>query len=179
MTFHLKLLQVYTKIEAFLTEKGRYYDTPEGKYPSVTTVLNAYQNKEYLERWRTRIGDAEANRITEQAKRRGNAIHKMAELYLKNDPRWNKDVSIINMESFLQIKPWLDSYVECVYGCEIPLYSRKLHVAGTTDSVVTWKGKNSILDFKTSKRPVSDTSDKLRFYKLQATIYAMMIQPRL
>ena len=102
----------------------------------------------------------------------------MAEQYLTNDDKWNAGISTLHLETFGQIKPWLDHNVECVYGCEIPLYSSKLFVAGTTDAVVVWKGWDSILDFKTSKRRVSDTSDKLRFYKLQATIYAMLVQER-
>ena len=178
MMFKQKPLPVFTKLKVLSTDKGRYYDTPMGPFPSVTTVISAYQNKEYLIRWKERIGEEEANRITRQAQNKGNAVHKMAELYLTNDPDWCKDVPTPLVETFKQIQPVLDANVELVYGCEIPLYSSKLHIAGTTDSVVMWKGWPSILDFKTSKRPVGDNSDKLRFYKLQATIYAMLVQER-
>src|SRR3984957_12762145 len=107
MIFQLNLLPVTTHLKAAKTEKGRYYDTPQGPMPSVTTVLNAYQNKEYLVRWRKRIGEEEANRITPQAQNKGNTIHKMAEQYLTNDDKWNAGISTLHLETFGQIKPWL------------------------------------------------------------------------
>lgn len=160
------------------TTKGRYYDTPNGMFPSVTNVLSAYQDKRYLIKWREKIGDDAANQIIEQARFRGNSIHKMAEMYLQNKPNWNENQSTINIETFRQIQGLLDTNVNLVRACELPLWSRDLKIAGTADAIVNWSGHNTILDFKTSKKHVGDNSDKLRFYKMQTVIYAMMVNER-
>ena len=63
----------------------RHY-TIEGKskpLPSVTTVLGQTQTqekKDSLERWRKRVGYAEAARITKEAGDRGTAMHKYLSL---------------------------------------------------------------------------------------------------
>lgn len=164
------------EIEQF--PEGRYYNSPIGYLPSVTTVLKAYQNNTYLDKWRKKIGDEAADAIVEKARVRGNIIHEMADKFLNNRKDWDKDVADEYKQTFAQISPILEKNIEVVYGCEIPLYSRQMRIAGTTDAVVVWGGNHSIVDFKTSKKPVSDTSDKLRFYKLQTVIYAMMVFER-
>ena len=66
------------------TEKGRKYFTPEGNaYPSITTVLSIL-SKDSIMRWRKRVGEEEANKISHQAATRGTSVHKLAEDYLDN-----------------------------------------------------------------------------------------------
>ena len=68
------------------TEEGkRFYQTPQGKsYPSVTTVTGIL-SKDDIQAWRKRIGEEKADQITRAATSRGNEVHKLAELYLKNE----------------------------------------------------------------------------------------------
>ena len=68
------------------TEEGkRLYQTPQGKsYPSVTTVTGIL-SKDDIQAWRQRIGEEKADQITRAATSRGNEVHKLAELYLKNE----------------------------------------------------------------------------------------------
>ncbi|RYZ83336.1 MAG: hypothetical protein EOP04_20165, partial [Proteobacteria bacterium] len=62
-------------IEAETTAKGRVYRTPAGLYyPSVTTVLSL-NSKDSIKRWRKRVGEEEANRISTEAAGRGTRIH--------------------------------------------------------------------------------------------------------
>lgn len=74
----------FKDIDATTMKGGRYYDTPKGYYPSVTTVLGILSKKGIAE-WRRRVGEAEANRISTQAARRGTEVHQMCEDYVNND----------------------------------------------------------------------------------------------
>jgi hypothetical protein len=52
------------------------------RLPSVTTVLGQTQSKDKqasLQRWRDRVGHAEAAKVTQQAAARGTAMHKYLE----------------------------------------------------------------------------------------------------
>src|SRR5271154_5809296 len=63
---------------------GRVYNTPLGhKVPSVTTILSTLP-KDGLIAWRDRVGDEEANRITNEACRIGSTMHETLEGYVSN-----------------------------------------------------------------------------------------------
>ena len=47
-------------------DKKRYYVTPKGYYPSITTVLSS-RNKKGLFEWRKRVGEAKAQQITQES----------------------------------------------------------------------------------------------------------------
>ena len=67
------------------TEEGRRYQTPQGAlYPSVTTILS-HKSKPFIQAWRKRIGEKEADKISSRAARRGTNIHKLVEHYLNNE----------------------------------------------------------------------------------------------
>jgi len=76
------------KLKRVTVDGKRYYLTPEGKkYPSVTTVSSIYA-KEGIKKWRKRVGEEEATKITTQAAVRGTAVHKMCEDYINNDENY-------------------------------------------------------------------------------------------
>ena len=58
-------------------------DTGEviGVYPSITTVLGETTDKSGLDKWRKRVGEAEAKRIGELSMNRGTVMHRLIELY--------------------------------------------------------------------------------------------------
>ena len=59
----------------------RQYITPEGdSYPSVTTVLSIL-SEESIAKWKARVGEDEANKISTRASRRGTAVHELVEKY--------------------------------------------------------------------------------------------------
>ena len=172
--FEHKLLDFF-ELTAVTTAEGRYYTTPTGEaYPSVTTVLGKSLDKSGLDRWRARVGEEEANRVSTQAANRGTAIHTLAERYLMNEIDWKREAMPVNLFTFSQIRPILDLHVGVVYGIEVPLYSHSLRCAGRTDCVAEWDGTPTIIDFKTSKRP--KTEEWIQSYFLQATTYAMMME---
>ena len=65
--------------------------TPTGEmYPSVTTVLGS-RDKSWLYEWRKKVGEEEANRISQRAANRGTRLHKICEDYI-----CNKKTSMVN-----------------------------------------------------------------------------------
>lgn len=163
------------KIERVETEQFRLYRTPEGKeYPSVTTVLGVREKPE-LEAWKARVGEEEAARVSARATTRGTAIHDLSECLLRNIelPRYNP----LYMMEFSPLKRQLELFVDNVVGCEIPLYSDKLKMAGTTDLIADWKGKRSLIDFKTSTGWKHES--QIQDYFVQTTAYSVMAYERL
>lgn len=153
---------------------GRIYTTPQGnRYPSVTTVIGAASDKTYLDKWKARVGEQEAKKVSAQATRRGTAVHSLVENYLCNNPDYAKGHMPNNLISFKKIKPHLDNHIGKIAGLEVPLYSDKLRVAGRVDCIAEWDGKWSIVDFKTSKR--EKARDDIHDYFIQCSAYAMMM----
>lgn len=156
------------------TPEGRYYVTPDGRFPSVTTVLGRNSDKSWLKKWKERVVEDKAKQILTQAGIRGTAIHSLAENYLLNNDDWNKDVMPSNLFTFNQIKPFLDKRVGKVFGSELAVWSKSLQTAGTTDLFAEFDGINSIIDFKTSRGEKKE--EDIEHYFIQATCYAMMLE---
>ena len=160
-----------------VTEDGkRYYVTPEGnKYPSVTTVAGIFA-KDGIVKWRKRVGEEKAQKITTQASVRGTAVHKICEDYINNDADYLKNQMPSNIESFNNIKPIIDQSIDNVVMQECTLYSDFLQVAGTVDCVAEWDNKLSIIDFKTSRK--TKKREWIDNYFMQTAAYAVMFEER-
>ena len=154
---------------------GRVYVTPEGyRMPSVTTVLG-WQKKDSLKEWRKRVGEEEANRISTLAARRGTKVHSVCELYLNNEPL-TESIDAITMDMFKSIQPLIDARIDDIYAIELPMYSKHLGVAGTTDCIAKFDGKTSIIDFKTSSKLKKE--EWIDDYFMQTACYAVMFEER-
>lgn len=164
------------KLERTTIEGQRFYLLPDNKtkLKSVTTVLSEKLDKTALLEWKARVGEEEAERISAQAARRGTAIHDIAEKYLLNEESPYKGHMPINVETFKPLKRALDEHVDNILGVELPLFSKALKCAGTTDLVAQYDGITSIIDFKTSKRLKS--AGWIESYFLQSTIYSLMFE---
>ena len=159
------------------TIKGkRYYWTPDGAlYPSVTTVLSSNEEKKAgLDRWRKKVGEAEANRISRRASDRGTQLHQICEDYLLNKENYLAKHMPLHVELFGHIRPVLDENVEVVYGNELALFSHTLRTAGRTDMFCRFQGMNTVVDFKTATKDKKD--DWIEDYFLQSTCYAIMLE---
>jgi genome maintenance exonuclease 1 len=156
-----------------INENGqRLYVTENGeKYPSVTTALGALSRKKIWE-WRQRVGSEAANKISTQASRAGTAVHHIAEDYILGQMK--EDANPIALNTFRTIQPHLDKNVDEVYGVELRMYSDVLKTAGTADLICRYAGKNTILDFKTSKR--WKKKDEITSYFMQGAAYAQMVE---
>lgn len=170
-------LFVVCQTERIDTPQGRYYKVPgdgESKlYRSVTTVLGEYYDTGWLDSWKKRVGEEAANKISVQARNRGNALHKLYEDYLLNKEIDTRKVMPVNLIDFKKVIPILESNITRVHGVELPVYSHSMQLAGTTDFFGEWKGKRAIVDFKTSKKPKK--LKDIPSYLTQVTIYSRMI----
>lgn len=173
---HNPLQNPLPELSADTTDNGRYYTTPEGNvYPSITTVLSVL-SKEYIGKWKDRVGEVEAKEISEHASNRGTELHATLEAYLKNeelvfptDPK--SKVRIM----FNRMKRVLNS-VDNIVAQEIPLYSDALGIAGRCDVIAEWNKKLSIVDFKGSTK--AKKVDWVTGYFMQATGYSLMFEER-
>jgi hypothetical protein len=52
-----------------------------GVYPSITTILGETSDKSGLDKWKQRVGEDEAKRISELSMNRGTVMHRLIELY--------------------------------------------------------------------------------------------------
>lgn len=165
---------VELKTETILGQ--RYYVLPDGhtKLKSVTTIISEKSDKTALFEWKKRVGEAEANKISAQAARRGTSIHGIAERYILNEENIYKNEMPVNVESFKPIKEILDKHIDNIFGVELPLYNKTLGCAGRTDLIAEYDGVLSIIDFKTSRKLKKE--EWIENYFIQATIYAMMFE---
>ena len=161
------------------TENGsRKYVTPNGDaYPSVTTILSAY-NKKAIQEWRERVGEEAANKISTQASSRGTRLHSLCETYLLNElsPLKLNSVMPDAKELFVKIKPKLDDNIGKIYSLEQALYSDKLRIAGRVDCIAEWNGELSVIDFKTASKEKNE--DWIQNYFMQCSAYAEMFEER-
>lgn len=173
---HVRLPELDFDLDAETTESGRVYKVPGGKlYPSITTVLSAY-NKKAIYEWRQRVGDEEANRISRLASGRGTKLHNTVEKYLLNEM---SDMKMQTMmpdikEMFCDIRKPIDENIGDIYGIEQPLYSHKLRLAGRCDCIAEWDGELAIVDWKTASR--TKEKDNILNYFMQASAYAVMFE---
>lgn len=149
----------------------RHYVTPEGnEFISITTLLGHF-NKKSIQEWRKRVGEEEANRISNEASSNGTRMHTALELHL--DGKNNKDYLQTKEEQiqFDRIKHHLEENLQETWYQEVPLYSNRLKVAGRVDLIGLYKNKPTIIDFKTSRK--TKKKEWIHDYFMQATFYAM------
>lgn len=157
-------------------ESGRTYATPQGKkYPSITTVL-AILSEGYIQNWRNRVGEEEANRISRKACNRGTAVHTLVEKYINNQTLPNEGVMPDVFQNFKSLSIILDNRLNNIRLQEKPLYSDHLGVAGRVDIIGEFDGKLSIVDIKTSTKKKSSSS--IKNYFMQEAAYAIMFEER-
>ena len=147
-----------------------------GPYPSVTTVLSADPSKEEgIRKWREKVGEEEANRVSHRAAQRGTAVHQILEDYILGQEPKTKPMPV-HMETARDLKKWVDIYVGDVKMVEGQLFSHHLRTAGTVDLVAEWDGKMAIIDWKTSRYPKK--RDYINNYFMQEAAYAVMFEER-
>jgi len=161
-----------SKLKRIDSDKGRVYQTPNGRaYPSVTSVTGLH-GKEAIFAWRKRVGEEEANRISAAATKRGTRVHSLCEDYLNNK---SVEPDMFEVETWNSILPELRK-IDNIHCLETQLYSDHLRVAGTVDCIAEYDGRMSVIDFKTSKR--SKSKDDIHGYFMQTSAYAVMFEER-
>ena len=157
-----------------LTDHGtgtRVYEVVGTKLPSVTTILGATKDQEFLKRWKAKVGEAKAEEIKNLSSKRGTSMHKFLESYIEGVGY--DDLTDIGV----QAKPMAQKIIEIGlapvdewYGSEVTLYYPGLY-AGSTDLVCRHNGMDTIIDFKQANKPKN--KDWIEDYYLQIAAYCM------
>ena len=157
----------YKHYNRFSDTTGRKYLVDNIKVPSVTTILSATKDKRFLDHWRRRGGEQEADRIMRQASTVGTEMHQVLEYYLTGQGYYNAAEE--GTKPRMMAKTILDNIVlDEVWGNEISL-QYKNQFAGTCDLTAVAYGKPSIVDRKQSNRPKKE--EWVEDYKLQLGAY--------
>jgi hypothetical protein len=175
-TFDLQLID----FPDYETEEGetRYYLTPDGKFPSMTSILKVLDDGG-IDRWVERVGEEEAERVKTEASDRGNALHDYIEAYLLNSldrkQMHHKKAKML----FNRMVPYFNK-IDVVFGTEVALYSPELGYAGRTDAIAGVGSDIVIVDHKNSRRPIDLSKQyarrKLFKYQLQCAGYSLGLE---
>ena len=163
----------YPKTVRSSVDGVRKYSIGKEKLPSVTTIISATQDPEKTEslaRWKTRVGDVEADRIKNTAALRGTAMHTYLEHHVKGGNVL--DLTDLGREASSMAKTIIEKGfpdMEEVWGVECTLFYPGLY-AGQTDMCGIYQGRESIIDFKQSNKP--KRAEWIGDYKLQLAAYA-------
>ena len=149
----------------------RTYDVNGARLPSVTTILGATKNQQFLKDWKAKVGEKEADRIKNLSSKRGTSMHKFLEHYVQGTGY--DDLTELGQKAKAMAEKVIEiglAPVEEYYGSEVTLYYPGLY-AGSTDLVCIHNGKDTIVDFKQANRPKKE--EWIDDYKMQIAAYAM------
>jgi hypothetical protein len=151
----------------------RYYKVPDEeellRLVSITSVTSHF-NKDIFVKWRKKVGEAEADRITKAATSRGTDMHLLTEHHLKNEEL--PEVQPLSNFLFKIAKAELNR-INNIHALEGSLYSKQLGIAGTVDCIAEYNGELAIIDFKTSKKP--KPREWIEHYFVQCMAYGCML----
>ena len=153
----------------------RHYVTPDGnQYISITSLLSNL-SKAGIQKWRERVGEAEANKISTKASRQGTGVHNICESYIKNEYGFLDGRMPNEIDMFSSIQSLLDriNNIHCVEGA---LYSDELELAGRTDLIAEFDDELAVIDYKTSRK--KKTWEMCHAYFMQGTFYATAYEER-
>ena len=166
---------IYPKSQREIVMGRRHYAVDNQKLPSVTTILSKTQPKEKQEslaKWRAREGEANAQRIMDQAAARGTAMHTLLEHYLIGEK--HADLTDLGQQATMMaekvIEEGIKGHLDEIWGSEVTVWYPDLF-AGATDVVGVYDGKESIVDFKQTNKP--KRREWIDDYFLQLAAYAM------
>lgn len=151
----------------------RYYKVPDNeellRLVSITSVTS-HRNRQFFAKWRKKVGEEEADKITRQATSRGTDYHTLAENYF-----YNKDLPEVQplSEFLFKISKSTLNRINNIHALEGSLYSKQLGIAGTVDCIAEFDGELSIIDFKTSKKP--KPREWIEHYFVQCMAYGCML----
>ena len=151
----------------------RYYSVPDEdellKLVSITSVTSHF-NKEIFVKWRKKVGDVEADRITKAATTRGTSFHTLAENFLLNN---DLPEGLPISEFLFNISKSTLRKINNIYALEGSLYSKQLGIAGTVDCIAEYNDELAVIDFKTSAKP--KPKEWIEHYFVQAMAYGCML----
>jgi len=163
----------YPQLKRIQTPTGRQYTDDIGEpVPSVTTILSDTGDKTALIAWRKRVGDAEANRISQESAGLGTKVHNALEKHILGEDVsfGNNHISVMAESMTNQMLNNGLNKVDELYGVEVGLIAQGLY-AGTSDAIGMYEGEEAIIDFKTAKK--IKKREWIEDYFMQGCAYAL------
>jgi len=155
------------------SKEDRVYHAPKGTYPSITNLLYHIISKPGIEKWKARVGEEAAQKISTKAARRGTRIHKYIERYMEGDVDYLKKSPPDHKEMVNLVVPQINEKIDNIRGIELGMWSDGLKVAGTSDLVADYEGELAVIDWKTAAYIKKE--EYLLSYILQGTAYCRML----
>lgn len=143
----------------------RLYSTPDGLFPSVTSVVGWEKQKKFAD-WRKKNAK-ESQRVCD----RGTLLHSKIESYILNEQVEENPQD----ELFRLIKKEVD-HINNISAVEQPLWGKITGLAGRVDCIAEYKKEPSIIDFKASTMPKKKVD--IENYFCQAAAYSLLWQER-
>ena len=169
------ITNLYQYPELTRVEKNdvRYYqDSLSNLVPSVTTILSATGDHSGIDAWKRRVGPKTAKAVVEEATTIGTAVHLAIENYLYGKEWEHFTDDKMGMLAHQIAKRFICDClgdIDEVWGLESGLVLDGLY-AGTADCIGIFRGKPTIIDFKTAKK--IKRKDWIEDYFLQGAAYA-------
>ena len=162
----------YPALERVEKNDVRYYrDSKENLVPSVTTILSATGDHSGIDAWKRRVGPKTAKEVVDEATTIGTAVHLAIENYL-NGLDWEQFTEDrLGLMAHQIAKRFIDDClgdIEEVWVFDAGRVGDGLY-AGTADCIGIFKGKPTIIDFKTAKK--IKRKDWIEDYFLQGAAY--------
>jgi ATP-dependent exoDNAse (exonuclease V) beta subunit len=171
-------------------------------YVGVTTALSDNPEKQAsLEKWRQRVGEEEADRISGESIIIGNYAHGRMEALLDNEDvlreeqqiKYNNEVIFDHGSDFFErhkmssskilqsadvvaerLEDFVKRYISKVYMQEFQLYSDQYKLIGKADALVEIDGLLTIIDYKNSRK--QKKKEWVKDYILQVCAYSYMFE---
>lgn len=187
------------KIKRVEIKGRRYYQVSKGPevlglFPSVTTVLGETSDKTGLEKWKAKVGEEEANRISLNSMNRGTVLHRLIELYkpLTGPKEERLETLKWHLRNDKEIKQFDETYIEQGFEFFMKFYNNSSQFfdrvkrviaaekflwsvkgggyAGTVDNVSELiDDRIIVIDYKNSRKP--KTEAYVQDYYHQAAAY--------
>ena len=153
------------------------YGWPEERLLSPSRILDRTSDKSFLEKWRRKIGNEEADRIVAHSIAVGKSMHTYLERIIKNkkgalllasDP----NITTATKLAKLIIQKGLKDKLQEVWGVEAHLHFGDYY-RGIADLIGIYEDEPCIIDFKQKRKPQLEHYDSIKNYFTQMAAYGM------
>lgn len=147
-------------------------DIEKGIYAGVTKVLDKTSDKTFLEEWRKRVGDEEADRIIKESQDIGNSLDGLILESFKDD---FVEKDYLGEQGFYLFKQLSNSLRKIKpIALQLKIWSEKYKIMGYLDCLGYYNGELSLIDFKNSRR--KKLPEHYHNYLLQCTMYCIILK---
>lgn len=147
-------------------------DIEKGIYAGVTKILDKTSDKTFLEEWRARVGDIEADRIIKESQDIGNSLDSLILESFKDD---FNEKDYIGEQGFYLYKQLSNSLRKIdPIALQLKLWADKFKMMGYLDCLGYYNGVLSLIDFKNSR--YKKKKEHCHNYLLQCTMYCIMLK---